>query len=230
MTATRPRPATDQAEGRPDTRSRLLDAAEALFAERGCETVSLREIGRAAGAKNVIAAQYWFTDRDGLVTALIERHAPGIAERRTALLDDYERALADGTAGDEAERLHTLVGALVRPEADKLDDGTSGAGYLRTVADMLTRPEPSTASIGMDAESGSVFRWRALINPLLDADAIELHRRFHAIRFMFVELAQRTRAPGRTDHRLFVSQLVDSMTGLLGARSSAETLRLRERR
>ena len=31
-----------------DTRSRLLSAAEELFAERGSESVSLREIGRAA--------------------------------------------------------------------------------------------------------------------------------------------------------------------------------------
>jgi len=212
--------------GRPDTRSRLLDAAEALFAERGCESVSLREIGRAAGAKNVIAAQYWFTDRDGLLSALIDRHAPDIQAHRHALLDDYEQALAAGTAGDPEQRLLALAGALVRPEAVELDAGTSGAGYLRTVADLLTRAEPSTASIGMDVEGGSINRWRALIDPLLDPDAVELHRRFHAIRFVFVELAQRTRAPGRTDHRLFVSQLVDSAAGLLGARSSAETRRL----
>ncbi|WP_181784780.1 TetR/AcrR family transcriptional regulator, partial [Pseudonocardia pini] len=78
---------------RPDTRSRLLDAAEALFAERGSESVSLREIGRAAGARNVIAAQYWFTDRDGLVRALVERHAPDIETARHSLLDEYEAAL-----------------------------------------------------------------------------------------------------------------------------------------
>ncbi|GAA4695586.1 hypothetical protein GCM10023215_36750 [Pseudonocardia yuanmonensis] len=216
-----------------DTRSRLLDAAEALFAERGSESVSLREIGRAAGARNVIAAQYWFTDRDGLIRALIDRHRPEIEAARHALLDGYETAFADGpdgTAGDADARLAALAGALVRPSAVKLDQGASGAGYLRTVADLLTRPEPQTEPLGYDVEGGSILRWRALLEPLLDPDAVVLHRRFHVIRFVDVELAQRARAPGRRDHRLFVSQLVDSAAGLLGARVSEETRRLRAER
>jgi AcrR family transcriptional regulator len=216
------------AAGRPDTRARLLDAAEALFAERGSEAVSLREIGRAAGARNVIAAQYWFTDREGLVRALIERHAPEIEAARHALLDEYETALAHGPTA--VERLHLLAGALARPPARKLDQGVSGAGYLRTVADLLTRPEPSTEHVGYDREGGSIIRWRTLLEPLLDPDAVVLHRRFYVIRFVDVELAQRARAPGRRDHRLFVSQLVDSAAGLLGAASSDETRKLRAER
>ncbi|SDG94878.1 TetR family transcriptional regulator [Pseudonocardia oroxyli] len=218
------------AAGRPDTRSRLLDAAEALFAERGSEAVSLREIGRAAGARNVIAAQYWFTDRDGLVRALIERHAPEIEAARHAQLDEYEDLLARGAAGSEQDRLHLLAGALARPPARKLEQGVSGAGYLRTVADLLTRPEPSTEHVGYDREGGSIIRWRHLLEPLLDPDAVVLHRRFYVIRFVDVELAQRSRAPGRRDHRLFVSQLVDSAAGLLGAATSDETRRLRAER
>lgn len=214
-------------DNRPDTRSRLLDAAEALFAERGSESVSLREIGRAAGARNVIAAQYWFTDRDGLIRALIERHAPEIEADRHALLDAYE---AGGIEGSDQDRLHLLAGALIRPPAAKLDQGVSGAGYLRTVADLLTRPEPVTEPFGYSDEGGSIPRWRTLLEPLLDPDAVVLHRRFHVIRFVDVELAQRARAPGRRDHRLFISQLVDAAAGLLGARTSPETRRLRAER
>jgi AcrR family transcriptional regulator len=217
-------------EGRPDTRARLLDAAEALFAERGSESVSLREIGRAAGARNVIAAQYWFTDRDGLIRALIERHAPEIEAARHTLLDAYEQALATGTAGDEQARLHLLAGALVRPPARKLDQGVGGAGYLRTVADLLTRPEPMTELLEYERVGAGTQRWRRLLEPLLDPDALLLHRRFHVIRFVDVELAQRARAPGKRDHRLFVSQLIDAAAGLLGARISAETRRLRAER
>jgi hypothetical protein len=73
-------------------------------------------------------------------------------------------------------------------------------------------------------------RWRLLLEPLLDPDALLLHRRFHVIRFVDVELAQRARAPGKRDHRLFVSQLIDAAAGLLGARISAETRRLRAER
>jgi AcrR family transcriptional regulator len=220
----RPESGTDtRAETRTDTRTRLLDAAEALFAERGSESVSLREIGRAAGARNVIAAQYWFTDRDGLVRALLERHTPEIDAARHTLLDAYE-------AGPAADPFAELAGALVRPSALELDRGASGAGYLRLVADLLTRPEPDLRPMGFDADGGSMSRWRGLIEPLLDRDAVLLHRRFHVIRFVAVELAQRAIAPGRRDHRLFVSQLVDSAAGLLGAPISEQTRALRAER
>ncbi|NMH97678.1 TetR/AcrR family transcriptional regulator [Pseudonocardia acidicola] len=205
-----------------DTRSRLLTAAETLFAERGSEAVSLREIGRAAGARNVIAAQYWFSDREGLIGALLDRHRAEIETRRHALLDAYEAAGRDD--------VHALAGALVRPLAAKLDQGGSGAGYLRTLADLLTRPEPTVAPLRVEEPGDSMARWRTLLEPLLEPAAVDLHRRFHTLRFVVVELAHRAQAPGRTDHRLFVSQLVDAATGLLSAAVSEETRRLQAQR
>ncbi|GEL21439.1 hypothetical protein PSU4_03930 [Pseudonocardia sulfidoxydans NBRC 16205] len=219
------------ADGR-DTRSRLLSAAEELFADRGSDAVSLREIGRAAGARNVIAAQYWFTDRDGLVQALLDRHAPEVERHRHRLLDEFGAgphadAVVGGPGADGA--VHELAAALVEPLAAKLDQGAAGAGYLRTVADLLTRPVPSMAPLALDQPGGSIGRWRALLEPVLEPDAVELHRRFLTVRFVAVEMAQRARA-GRDDHRLFVSQLVDAAAGLLGSRVSARTRELRAQR
>ncbi|MCW0212151.1 MAG: TetR family transcriptional regulator [Pseudonocardia sp.] len=216
---------TTQAEGQ-DTRTRLLNAAETLFAERGTEAVSLREIGRAAGARNVIAAQYWFNDRDGLIRALLDRHRTEIEARRHALLDAYESGGGAEGGSDRGARFHALAGAIARPYAVKLDQGASGAGYLRTVADLITRPEPAIEPLGIDGSDSSIMRWRLLVEPLLEPEAVALHRRFHVIRFVAVELAQRSRVPGRTDHRLFVSQLVDAAAGLLSAGVSEETRRL----
>ncbi|MEK6439726.1 TetR/AcrR family transcriptional regulator [Pseudonocardia sp. T1-2H] len=213
------------AEGQ-DTRTRLLNAAETLFAERGTEAVSLREIGRAAGARNVIAAQYWFNDRDGLIRALLDRHRVEIEARRHTLLDAYESGGIADAAADPAMRFHALAGALARPFAVKLDQGESGSGYLRTLADLITRPDPAIKTLGIDGSDSSILRWRMLVEPLLEPEAVALHRRFHVIRFVAVELAQRSRVPGRTDHRLFVSQLVDAAAGLLSARVSEETRRL----
>src|SRR5215470_8750592 len=56
-----------------DTKQRLLDAAERLFAERGVDGVSLREVNAAAGERNNAALYYHFHDRDGLVRAIVER-------------------------------------------------------------------------------------------------------------------------------------------------------------
>lgn len=215
---------TRVADGR-DTRSRLLAAAEELFAERGSEAVSLREIGRAAGARNVIAAQYWFTDREGLIRALLQRHGPQIEAARHGLLDAYEAAPPAGR--DDA--VHGLAAALVRPLAVKLDQGTAGAGYLRTVADLLTRPVPFVEPLAFDDPGSSVSRWRGLLEPLLEPEAVDLHRRFHTIRFVVVEMALRARS-GRSDHALFTSQLVDAAAGLLSARVSEQTRALRAAR
>ena len=83
-----------QEEGRRDqvdTRERLIRAAEKLFAERGVSGVSLREINREAGAKNAVAVQYHFGDRDGLLRAVLAKHWPDVEARRHALLVDRPR-------------------------------------------------------------------------------------------------------------------------------------------
>ncbi|QIK49377.1 helix-turn-helix domain containing protein [Gordonia hongkongensis] len=211
---------TSTQSGGKDTRDRLLDAAERLFAERGVDAVPMREISREAGSRNVIAGQYWFGDKEGLIAALLDRHTPDVESRRHALLDAYEAsATPDVTA---------LAAALVRPLGAKLDQGLAGAGYLRTMSDLLTRPNPSVQPFG-DETSSSMSRWSALLEPLLEPEAVLLHRRFLTARFVVVELALRAQTE-RTDHALFLSHLIDSASGQLAAPVSAETHRLRKQR
>ena len=47
------------------TRERLLATAEELYGGQGIDAVSLREIQRVSGVKNVNALQYHFGDRAG---------------------------------------------------------------------------------------------------------------------------------------------------------------------
>ena len=78
----------------PDTRSRLLDAAERLFAEEGFAGVGLRAITAAAGA-NLAAVNYHFGSKEGLLHAVLERRiTPLNAEHmaRLAALEDQHRA------------------------------------------------------------------------------------------------------------------------------------------
>jgi AcrR family transcriptional regulator len=200
------------------TAERLIDAAEILFATRGIEGVSLREINRTAGARNASALQYHFGGRDGLLRAVLAKHHHAVEARRHAMLDAYE---ADGRAD-----LRALAGALVRPSAAMLADGDGGPAYLRITADLMNRPHPVIDPAALDDLASSVFRWRTLVAGLLDNDATRLHRRFVAMRFAAVELARRARSAPHTDDRLFVSHLVDLVAGLLAAPLSAETRRL----
>lgn len=196
-----------------DTKARLIAAAERLFAEHGVDAVSLREIGREAGARNVIAVQYHFADRDGVLRAIFDKHLPEVDAARLALLDSLpaEPAVRD------------LAGALVRPLAAKLAGG-SGRDFLQVYADRLNRPRPR-----FDLTEGGLRgldQWRSAVVPLLDQEVIRLHGRFSAMVHTAVELARRARSGPHTGHRLFTSHLVDQVTALLTGPLSEETRRL----
>jgi AcrR family transcriptional regulator len=97
-----------------ETRELILDAAERLYAERGLDGVSLREITEAAGQRNNAAVHYHFGGRDGLVRALFEHRYVRLEERRAAMLAKYD---ADGCGMD----LECLVRVLVAPFAEESD-------------------------------------------------------------------------------------------------------------
>ena len=58
-------------EDRGDTRTNIKVAARKLFAERGVEAVTVREIVAAAGAKNGGSLNYYFKSKEGLILALV---------------------------------------------------------------------------------------------------------------------------------------------------------------
>ena len=204
--------------GASSTRDRLISAAEQLFAARGIDGVSLREINRASGARNAVAIQYHFADRSGVVRAVLDKHRPPVEAARHAMLDRIEE-LARPVPRD-------LAAALVRPLADKLADPDGGAEFLQIYAELLNRPRPVFDAAAESDDSRSLVRWRRMVAPYLDEDALRLHRRFTAMRFTAVELGRRAASAPHTDDRLFVSQLVDLVTALLGARLGPETRRL----
>jgi len=210
-----------------DVPSRLVAAAERLIAERGLEAVSLREVNAEAGVANASAVQYHYGGRSGLIRAILAKHRPAVEARRHALLDQFD---ADGD-----RELRTLCGALVRPLAAELANADGGPGYLQVMADLATRPVPVLSTKSLEDPTDSMFRWRALVAPMISEEGVRLHRRFTAVQFTLGELARRARDPRRADgppgdDRLFTSHLVDLVTALLSAPVSAETLRVSDAR
>jgi AcrR family transcriptional regulator len=72
------------------TKEQIVLAAERLFAERGYEGVSLREIGAAAGSGNNSAVQYHFGSKEQLVVAIFENRLSYIDDRRAVLIAQLE--------------------------------------------------------------------------------------------------------------------------------------------
>ena len=89
---------TEESERRPltarkseiDTKTRLLDAAERLFSDRGFEAVSHRDIVVAAAA-NLAAVNYHFGSKDRFIRAVIKRRVDSINARRLTTLARAER-------------------------------------------------------------------------------------------------------------------------------------------
>jgi AcrR family transcriptional regulator len=88
---------------------RLVEAAEKLFAEKGFDVVSVRDITQAAGG-NVAAVNYHFGSRDGLVAVVMSRYITPVNEQRLAGLEAAERKWAD-----KAVPVEEVVDAFVRP-------------------------------------------------------------------------------------------------------------------
>ena len=113
-----------QAESR--TKRQLLDAATSLFAERGFDSVSLREITSRAKA-NVAAVNYHFGSREGLIDEVVVNFVGPINVERLKRLEDlenptvrellrafHEPLLSQFTGSELSERLFTkLMGRLV---------------------------------------------------------------------------------------------------------------------
>lgn len=201
------------------TQQQLIAAAEVLFAEKGIDAVSLREITLAAGVRNSTALQYHFGDRQGLLLAVLRKHHGDIEARRHALLDEYESVGHDD--------LRTLVAAYVRPLAAQLAEPDGGRAYLRIMAQLVNGPDPAVLGASSQNPRDSTNRWRRAVEPHLPEVAVKrLHRRFTAIRVTFIELARRAEMRPARDDRLFTSHLIDLVTAVLDAPMSDETTRL----
>jgi len=83
-----------------DTRERLLNAAEQLFAEHGVSGTTLRALTKAANV-NLAAVHYHFGGKEGLLDAVVERRATPMNQERLRELDELERSAGEGTPAVE---------------------------------------------------------------------------------------------------------------------------------
>jgi AcrR family transcriptional regulator len=98
-----------------DTKIRILDAAERLFAQQGLD-VSIRSITDEAGV-NLAAINYHFQSKDALVDAVIARRIGPVTKRRLEMLDTIEASAGDGPLPLEAVLEAFLAPVLEPPEA-----------------------------------------------------------------------------------------------------------------
>src|SRR5262249_2427938 len=102
----------------------LLVAATRLFAERGPENVSIRQIAQAAGVEQDLVLHY-FGSKDGLVNAVLDRSAADIRGAVVAFQQDgdFSRLVGPDSPIDRHAR---VIAHLVM---DWRDPGTLQSGF-----------------------------------------------------------------------------------------------------
>lgn len=176
------------------TRARFIDAAETLFAERGVESVSLNEITVSAGQRNRNALQYHFGNREGLLQAIIDRHAETVHRLRL----DYMA----GAAFTELAPAQAAARALVMPLAQHIETDPAGAHYVKILSQLAALNSdivnPSTRSgltLAREDQLAGVMR-----DALAHLDRDEARRRlFLVVSMTFHSLADICRASEAPD-------------------------------
>lgn len=119
-----------------ETRERILDAAEKLFAWHGFYGVTVRQITREAGV-DVALAHYYFGTKMGLFDAVFLRRAEILNRERIASLNRYE---AD--PGIDGPTVEGVIEAFVGPMLDIWAVGGSGwSNYFALLAQVNNTPD-----------------------------------------------------------------------------------------
>jgi AcrR family transcriptional regulator len=136
------------AAGGDDTPTRILDAAERLFAERGIEAVSVRSILAAAGV-NPALAHYHFGNREGLVAELLRTRIAPVAQEIGRALDEVDARGAEATLEDVLRAYFTPSARCVlsRPQ------------FGRLFAQLLYSPDQRIRELGRESIRGMLSRF-----------------------------------------------------------------------
>jgi TetR/AcrR family transcriptional regulator, regulator of cefoperazone and chloramphenicol sensitivity len=116
------------------TRERLLDASERLFAERGFRSASVRDITRE-GACNIAAVNYHFGGKANLYREVFLRRLRALRKHR---LESIESALA--RAGSDAT-LEVLLEAFTTAFIGPLVEDDNGRRWVLLLAQEMIDPQ-----------------------------------------------------------------------------------------
>jgi AcrR family transcriptional regulator len=193
-----------------ETRERLIRAGEHLFATESINA-PLSSVLSAAQQRNKGALQYYFGSREGLLSAILERHVEVIEAERAEMLDAATGAGAGGGS------LEALVAALFVPAANRLHT-VEGRNYLLILPQLVPRIDPTW---GAGTMPPSLRRAIDAIQARLAAPRPEAHARTALVQIMQASiLAERARQVNTDEaalsHKRFVAISLDMLTNALG--------------
>jgi AcrR family transcriptional regulator len=127
----------------PDTKQRILNAAEHLFARDGYHATSLRGITTAAEA-NLAAVNYHFGSKEALLEAVIVRRLDPLNEIRHGQL---EALLQKAELAGELPSCREVLRAFVEPTLRLRQQGSEAEDFIALIGRTLAEPRGIAMSI-----------------------------------------------------------------------------------
>jgi AcrR family transcriptional regulator len=147
----------------PDTKQRILSAAEHHFARDGYHATSLRSITTAANA-NLAAVNYHFGSKEALLEAVIERRLTPLNEVR---LGQLEALLKKTQQAGEVPICRDVLRTFIEPTLRLRLQGSDSEDFVALIGRILAEPRGIAMSIFM-------HHMEPLMNRLFQALALSL--------------------------------------------------------
>jgi AcrR family transcriptional regulator len=188
-----------------DTKQRILDVAEQMFADQGFAGTSLRSI-IAAASVNLAAVHYHFRSKEALLEAVVLRRLGPLNQQRLDLLNEYERRA--GKAGPTVEE---ILNAFVTPAVGLIHNTAKGGVFGKLLGRLHWETRPSFALIARKHFNPLFQRFQAALGKALPGvPAEQLLWRMHF-------------AVGAMAHTLTSSDTLEVMSRGLCRSSDSET-------
>jgi len=166
--AAKPKPKSEKAL---ETRELLLRAAERLYARRGIDGASLREINREAKQKNSSAIHYYFGSRDAVIDGIFEMRAIYINRRRREALDQLNQ-------DPEGITVRKIIYGVLMPQVELLSEERGTYSYNRFLAQAALSGQEEVRQMWRNHFSGILSEFSLLIARCLpDMPAHQLRQR-----------------------------------------------------
>lgn len=159
----------------PDTRARLLDAAETIYSEKGLDGTSVRALTSLAGA-NLAAVGYHFGSKNALIQEAIQRRFEWLIVLRMEWLDRLEEQ-----ARPQLPSLEDVTDVLLRPILNPYPDQPERSASLRRFFSRVhSEASDFQKSIPVKGFQETTDRFFRLFQGLLpDLSAEDLYWRMH---------------------------------------------------
>jgi AcrR family transcriptional regulator len=120
-----------------ETKERIIDAAERLFAQQGFHCTSLRTITREAKV-NLAAVHYHFGSKESLLEAVFERRLVPLNRLRRERLD---AVIQESRRQGRLPEVRPILAAFIEPSLLLRKDGSGAEDFISLIGRSLVEPD-----------------------------------------------------------------------------------------